>query len=359
MKGDNSRVMRALYIVLVPVVLLTIALNSGWFQRWFTAATVHGERYNVVRYNFYYFECCRTLQEEQRDWLEENGFDPLRSPGEQYLPDGEVTWKEYFQAQAEKEMSRTAYYCALAQAAGYQFSEAEMAPVAERLAWHDAQRAVYNISADNYYVSYYGAGMSEEAYAQELTRVVQARAYEAYLVSAAQPGQAEIDQWLSQAGMRDYQTADLRVITLQALPDRGTGEIGGEQLAALSEKLDRLCARYGQGVPFETLQAAFSSCTLGDETGVLEEAIAADLPDVLADWCLTGQEALRSGETCAVVDKETGTAYFAVLDGLGGSGLERAAREALSVQSVAEREAQALEEYTVERSRIGMMLATA
>ena len=53
MKGANSPLLRAIYIILVPVVLLIILLNSGWLQRYVPAATVHGdEHYTVTRYNF-------------------------------------------------------------------------------------------------------------------------------------------------------------------------------------------------------------------------------------------------------------------------------------------------------------------
>lgn len=358
MKGNQSPIIRALYIVLVPLVLLIILLNSGWFQYVLPAASIHGETYSVVRYNFYYYDVLNTFLAENADVLDELGYDSQQSAGNQIRPDG-MTWKEWFQQQAEANLSETAYYCDLAQAAGYQFSEAELAPVAETLARQAEQRALYNISAGNYYKSYYGAGMDEDTYTQELTRRVQAQAYKAYLVANAQPSQSDIDQWLAQNPVVDYRTVNLRVITLNALPERETGEIGPDQLTALFAKLDRLTQRYESGTDFVDLQAAFSTCALGDETGTLIDASTADLPTVLADWCLSDQERLSAGETYAVVDENGGTAYFAVLDGLGGSGPEAEAAAVLRIAMVDAQEAEAMTDYKVERNSLGMLLAAA
>ena len=40
---NQSKLVRAFYIVLVPVVLVVILLNSGVLQKWLTAVTVDGE----------------------------------------------------------------------------------------------------------------------------------------------------------------------------------------------------------------------------------------------------------------------------------------------------------------------------
>ena len=52
---NQSKLVRAFYIVLVPVVLVVILLNSGVLQKWLTAVTVDGEPYSAVRYDYYYY----------------------------------------------------------------------------------------------------------------------------------------------------------------------------------------------------------------------------------------------------------------------------------------------------------------
>lgn len=357
MKSNTPPILRAVYIILVPVVLLIILLNSGWLQRFLPAATVNGESYSVVRYNFYYFDYYNSFLEENEDRLDELGYDPQKPDSEQSY-DGTMTWKEFFMAAAEESLAETAYYNALAREAGYVFSSEELSPVDERLAAEREFYTSFGLSAGNYYVSYYGAGMDLERYTQELTLLVKGQAYKSHLTAEHQPAQAELDAWLSEAPQAEYLAADLRVITLNALPHRGTGEVGEPQLAALEQKLQALADRYEQGVPFAELQAAFSTCALGDETGALPAATAGQLPKVLAGWCLEGQDGLAPGDTWYGVDREAGVAYFAVLDGFAGSGPELEARASLAHQAVEDQWQSRKADYQVERSSIGMLLAT-
>ena len=125
MQNNHSAQLRALYIILVPIVVLIIILNTGVLQKAFPAARIHGEAYSVVRYNYFYYDYYNRFLEENERRLAELGYDPKLSAGSQTcsLADGEITWKEYFQQSAERNMAETAYYCDLAQAEGYAFSE--------------------------------------------------------------------------------------------------------------------------------------------------------------------------------------------------------------------------------------------
>lgn len=349
--------LRAMYIILVPVVLLIILLNTGMLQRVLTAVTVNGEKYTVVRYNYYYFDYYNSFLEENEERLAELGYDPEKADSQQAY-DENTTWKEFFQTKAEANLVETAYYHDLAVKAGYQFSEEELAPVEEKLAANYARQILYGINSDNYYVSYYGAGMDESRYTEELTRQVKARAYKAHLDAAYAADQADIDRWLAENPVEDYLSAELRVITLEALPDRGTGEVGAAQLSALEARLDKLAARYEEGVPFEELQTVFSTRALGDEIGALN-AVYADLPEELADWCLAEQADLSAGDTMRCVDEETGLAYFVIFDGQGENGPALEAKAALAASAAEETYQRILSECPVEHSTLGMMLATA
>ena len=348
-----------MYIILVPIVALIILLNSGYLQRMVPAVRLNGASYSVVRYNYYYFDFYNSFLEENALRLAALGYDPSLADSEQSY-DGQISWKEFFQRQAEANMIETAYYCDLARAAGYEFSAEELAPVQERLAENDAQRALNNLSVKNYYISYYGSGMNEARYTAELTRQVQAQAYKTHLAQELIPAQTEIDAYIAQHPSANYQTVNLRVITLDALPDRVTGQIGPDQLASLASKLDALAGRYAAGVAFDELQAAFSTCELGDNAGVLTNATAPDLPDTVAAWCLTNQNALAAGTTACLIDSQSGTAYFVILDGFGGDGARQEAINVLSQEAVQAQEDKDLASgYTVQRTRFGMLLATA
>ena len=353
----NDPIVRALYIILVPVVLLIILLNTGILQKNLTAVTVNGEKYTVARYNYYYYDYYNSFLVENEGRLDELGYDPETEDSKQYY-DESTTWKEFFQAKAEASLAETAYYYDLALKAGYSFSEEELEAVDEQLAKNKEEQTLNNLSVDNYYVAYYGTGTTEASYTEELTRQVKARAYRAHLGVSYEPTQEEVDRWLAENGVTDYKAAVLRVITLTATPDRETGEVGADQLAALEAKLGRLTARYEAGVSFDELQQSFSTRTLGDKSGELE-VVAGQVPQALYDWCVTGGDKLSVGDTAAVVDSETGTAYFAVYNGMGGSGAQLEAQAALSARAMEAERQQILENYTLVYSKLGMKLATA
>ena len=358
MKGTNSPLLRAIYIILVPIVLLIILLNSGWLQRYVPAATVHGnERYTVVRYNFYYFDYYNDFLNQHADELDKLGYDPQQSAKKQAY-DGAMSWKEFFQRKAEANLAETAYYCDLAEAAGYQFSDEELAPVQEKLAENEAQRTKYGINANNYYLSYYGAGMNEQRYTEELTRMVKAQAYKAHLTEEYSPEESAISDWISAHPEDEYQAVELKLITLDALPDRADDSIGAAQLDALRAKLARLEERYLSGTSFDDLQTEFSTKALGNEQGVLTATTSAQLPDVLVQQFLTDQSELAVGQTYALVDNATGTAYFAQITGFSGSGPRLDAIAALSAQAVDAQQEAALNDYTVSRNALGMLIAT-
>lgn len=358
MKGANSPLLRALYIILIPVVLLIILLNSGWLQRYIPAATVHGdEHYSVTRYNFYYFDYYNDFLDENADRLAEIIYDPQQSAKNQAF-DGAMSWKEFFQRKAEANMAETAYYCDLADAAGYQFSDEELAPVQEKLAANEAQRTKYGITTNNYYISYYGAGMNEQRYIEELTRKIKAQAYKAHLIEAFVPDAADVSAWLAGHPESEYQAVELKVITLDALPDRADGQIGEAQINALQARLNRLEERYKSGVSFETLQTAFSTRGLGSEQGSVTATTSAELPDVLVQQFLTEQSGLAAGQTYALVDASTGTAYFVQIVGFAGSGPRLDAEAALSQQAIDEQQETALADYAVSRNALGMLIAT-
>lgn len=350
--------LRAVYIVLVPIVLLIILLNSGYLQRWLPAATVHGEAYQVVDYNYFYFDCYNRFLEENESRLEELGYDPDVAANKQNY-DADTSWKVYFESLAEASLSETAYYCDLAQAAGYEFSQEELSPVQEQLAENAAYCTAHNLSAKNYYISFYGSGMTEEIYTRHLTDQVKAQSYKAYLIATLEPDPDQLEQALADQSGAEYQSVNLKVITLDALPDRETGQVGQLQLQALEQKLEQLVGRCESGTSFASLQAAFSSRALGDELGNVTHGTATTLPQVLADWCLTHQDQLAPGDTYSVVDEATGTAYFAVLEGFGPAGQTQDTIEALNQATLDQQEAAAAEaDYRVDYSPIGMMLAT-
>ena len=355
---NNPYLLRALYIILVPMVLLIILLNSGWLQRFIPAASVNGESLSVVRYNYYYYDYQTTFLHAHADELDELGYDPDRKADKQDY-DSSMTWKEFFQQGAEAAMAETAYYLDLAEQAGYTFSEEELAPVAARVAENAAQGTASGISTKNYYIAYFGPGMTEKLYTEELTRVVKAQAYKQHLIEQYTPTQGELTVEIAARAELDYTALQLRVITLDALPDRASGETGPSQLAALQAKLDALVERYENGVSFDELQSSFSTCAIGDNAGNVTATRAANLPRILEEHYIDAQQIPGSDWSApfACVDKEAGRAYFVLLAGTAGSGPELDAKAVLSAEAIEAQQASQLSSYLPQRNGFGMLLA--
>ena len=348
---NQSKLVRAFYIVLVPVVLVVILLNSGVLQKWLTAVTVDGEPYSAVRYDYYYYSVYLDFLDSD---YEAAGFDPAVSAGSQ-IYDGDETWREHFCQQAEERLALTAYYNGQAQAAGYTFSQEELAPVEEKLQQIKEESARLGILEGNYYPAYYGTGMDRDAFVRELTLEVQAQAYRQHLSEELQVSGQEIEQWLEKNPVQDYPMADLWLVELDAVPARSDGAVGQRQLDDLEARLGRLEARMEQGREgIEELCLKFSDVVWGDN-GLVTGAVKEDLPETVARWCFA--EGRTGGASASLMDREAGKAYLVVLTGLSGSAAEQAARQSIREQRMEALEAQALKQTRVERSTLGMQLA--
>lgn len=348
---NNDKGLTPFYIILVPVILIVILLNSGLLQKLFPAVTVRGEDYRVTRYNYYYFTAYNNFLETD---YESEGFDPARDAKDQVRSDGS-TWFDWFCRQADQRLSEVAYYNDLAQSAGYSFSEADMAPMEARLSAIKAQAAVNSLSMKDYYVAYYGTGMTEEVFLQELRRDVQADAYRAHLVASDQPSEEEIAQWLQQHPTEDYLCANLQLIVLEAATDRFSGVTEERQLDDLADRLNRLTARCeADPTSFRSLAVSYSARPdAGENGGILTDQRKEDLPAAVAEWCFSAQP----GDHFSAVDREAGAAYLAVLTGWGHSAARMDAEAELRESHVAEQAQAELANYAVNRNTFGMKLA--
>ena len=353
---EKNPYVRALYIILVPIVLLIILLNSGWLQRVLPAASVNQVSYSIVDYDYYYFDYYNRFLEENSENLAELGYDSSVSNGQQDYDDT-MTWRDYFLAEGEKEMAEAKYFYDLALSADYEFSEDELLPISEQLAANEEVRSTYGLKENNFYISYYGRGMDEDTYLKHLTISVKASAYQNYLIHSYQPSEEELAAYLAEHPENDYKTVSLSIITLDAETIRGedTEDASND---ALRERLSRLESRYEKGESFSDLQAAFSSKKLGGSSGKLTDATRADLPDIFADTLLTDQDSLKVGESYSFLDEENGIAYFILLEGFGDSGLEKEAKIELGKQKTEDQLADALAgDYKVKRNSLGMLLS--
>ena len=352
----NNKWERSFFIILVPVILVVILLNSGFLQARVPAVTISGTHYNVAEFNYYYFTALNEYVDEYFDEDGENGpFDLSVSLDEQSRDDG-TTWQDYFTQLAEERMIEVIYFNTEAEEAGYVYSDAELAPIQEQLDYIEADRLEYDISLSNYLVAYWGVGMSEAVYTAELTKDVQADAYAAFLSETLEVTEEAAADWIAENNPADYTTACLRVILLYAATDRFTGAVEAQQRTDLSEKLDRLLARYeadpGQ---IDALAAAFNDdADLAASLGVWENAMREDMPDILAGWVY--DEAHTAGDYAALFDEENDMACLVIYEGEGEEAAVLTAVEALRQQSIADAISQLTEDAEITYNILGRQL---
>lgn len=349
---NESKMNRAFYLFLVPIVAVVVLLNSGIFQRWFTAATVYGEDYSAVRYNYYYFSVYHDFL--ATDYAGSN-YNVNASAGSQQY-DGDTTWKEYFAARAEERMITAAYYHGLAREAGWTASVETLEPLQAKLAEIDALCAESGLNEKNYFSAYYGAGMNRERFAAEMKLELEALAYREHLKSTWEVDEADLERWLADNPVPDGALLDLWLVELKAVPGRNSGQVGEKELDALEQRLSRLADRYGEGtLSPEELSRLYADAVWGEDGHVKQQA-SDEVPALVAQWCAEPGRAV--GDRAALVDRESGRGWLVELEGTSGSSARKLARERYVEQAMAEMEAQALASQPVEYHKLGLQMAT-
>ena len=150
--------------------------------------------------------------------------------------------------------------------------------------------------------------------------------------------------------------ADLWVAELTAVPARSTGEIGEEERNALVQRADRLFQRLARGdLALEELSRRYSDVVWGKD-GHVQGVISMKLPAPVSDWC---RDSARSvGDREVLVDRESGTAWVVVVEGLYGSSAREQARAEYVAHIMAEQEVLAREARPIEYHKLGMQLTT-
>ena len=357
----NSPYLRAMYIVLVPVVLIIILLNSGWLQSFVPAAHINGQKYSIVQYNFYYFDYVNSFLEQDDETLESLGYDKSLAENKQQY-DADMTWRDYFMQEAEKVMSETAYYYDLAIADGYEFSAEELSPIDEQIRANNESMTQMGLNAKNYYLSYYGSGANENNYKEELTKKVKAYAYKQHLLDSYELTEDEETAYAAGSSRGHmYKAVNVTVITLSGLTDRETGKMSKRQQQALHEKYLALIDRIDSGYDFDELREQFSSKLIGDENGQLLDATENELSGdgFLFLFDIDKQNSMQDGDIYANEDLENGMVYVIRFDGFGSSADKKIYTGECARKAINEAyEEEKVSSYAVVENSLAMRLVT-
>ncbi len=345
---------RALYIVIVPIILLISLINSGFLHSQLTAVVIEDTSYTALEYNYYYYHLKNAYIEDHIDTLEGLGFNQNVSAKNQSYND-EQTWWDYFSELAIEALMDDHYYYQLAQEEGYTLNSDELNTIDEILQALDNARGT--ISMDNYLTAFYGTGMTYDRYRNMLLFSATADSYQTFLYEETL-NTLESDDVLtiSPQDRADYLTANIHLIVLEATPDLVTHDISTDQILAQSNKIQELSERYTSSAnTFRELYDSFSIPETFDTTnGILTNVTKDLLPEELNDW-IYGARRVENDIT-TYVDERTGKAYFVIFDSYGESDYLLEAKKMISTDILSKALDAAKLEETIQYSFLGMKM---
>ena len=86
-------------IILIPVILVLLLLNTGWLQGMVPAVTVYGQSYSALEFRYYFYDAYYDYVNEHAEHLAELGLDVSKALKDQSF-DGEQTWQDHFKAES-------------------------------------------------------------------------------------------------------------------------------------------------------------------------------------------------------------------------------------------------------------------
>lgn len=109
-------------IILIPVILVLLLLNTGWLQGMVPAVTVYGQSYSALEFRYYFYDAYYDYVNEHAEHLAELGLDVSKALKDQSF-DGEQTWQDHFKAEALTALEEDTLLLEAAEEAGYTAQE--------------------------------------------------------------------------------------------------------------------------------------------------------------------------------------------------------------------------------------------
>ena len=347
---------RTVLIIVVPLMLVLLLLNTGLLQRQLPAVSIGARSYTVAQFHYYLYNAYYDFVNEHAEELDQLGLDVTRSLDKQAY-DADRTWQDYFRDAALERMREDAILLAAADQAGFTAREQVDAARESR----EAELTRYCMdngiqSLDRYCESYYEAGMTPELYFACYADQTRAALYREVVLEELAPADPEAAALGETLGDSPIPTADLTAALFVPAADRVTGRAEARQwqnAQTLGQAfLDRWSQSGGTRAAFSQLAADYSQWTDGPECGTLEHAGAAELDPAVAGWALARER--QPGDT-ALLRGEAGwwAVYYA---GAGEDGRISQARRQLLEQRYADWQA-GQGDFPVSTHAVGMTLA--
>ncbi len=177
-------------VVIVLMAAFVIVFSSNLFYSGVNAVTIDGEGYTAADFNYYYFAAYNQRYSQYYDYYESYGDyasmfismpDLSTSLKDQYY-DEDTTWAEYFQEQAFEQMKSVTMLCREAEANDFTLTQDQLDEIdtaIESLRTEVTESEDYE-SLSAYLRYYYGKGMTEKKYRENVERTTLANNYAEY-----------------------------------------------------------------------------------------------------------------------------------------------------------------------------------
>lgn len=164
--------------VIVVLVLFVALFSSNLFYNGTTAVNVNGFDFTVADFNYNYFSVYNDYYNQVYSAYGQYAayFMPSTSSSfrDQVYSESDgnkVTWADYFEAAALQRMERVAMLCTEAEKAGYTLSDEDKAAVEETVTGLKTQSTAYGYpDFQAYLTQFYGKGMTEKVFRENLLR---------------------------------------------------------------------------------------------------------------------------------------------------------------------------------------------
>jgi hypothetical protein len=352
----DRRSLLPFYIIIIPVALLTVLINSGLLQRTLTVANIGGQKYSCSAYNYYYYTQYHAFIDQNYNNLKTIGYDPSEKADKQQYSES-LTWQDHFSLLAEQRMREVAALNAMADAEKYSASGADSETVRKEMAKLQTEsKEEGKPDLKDYLVAYYGPGMTTEIYERQFQMETRANSYRTFLEQRQVIAPDNVDKYQA-AHDEEYNVSKVRMVSLYPAVDRYTGRTEDRQWVDLSAKMDRLVHRYESGnrteAAFGELADKYSDRTHSSLSGGLVRVRRGGLESELDSWCFSGK---RSHGDILRIKTKTGE-HLLYYVGKDKEFAREAAENALRAQRVDKLLAAKLGNYSIEKRPLIMKLA--
>lgn len=203
-------------IILIPVILVLLLLNTGWLQGMVPAVTVYGQSYSALEFRYYFYDAYYDYVNEHAEHLAELGLDVSKALKDQSF-DGEQTWQDHFKAEALTALEEDTLLLEAAEEAGYTAQEEVQAACDARL--EELRQYCVDTglkSLGDYFTSYYDTGMTQDLYLELYSGQILAESYRKALEEELGPSEADVEDYVAALGTAADYTADLSLAYFEA-----------------------------------------------------------------------------------------------------------------------------------------------